>query len=54
MFPKEAEEDPMVSPRKQRKLRTLPTKHEVISALGVGGRWITTLPDLQVRPNVGA
>ncbi|XP_038076427.1 quinone oxidoreductase-like protein 1 [Patiria miniata] len=49
MFPKE-EEDPALSPRKQKKLRTLPTKHEVISALGVGGRWVTTQADLQIDP----
>ncbi|XP_071800938.1 quinone oxidoreductase-like protein 1 [Asterias amurensis] len=49
MFPKE-EVDPMLSPRKQKKLQTLPTKHEVISALGVGGRWVTTQMDLQLDP----
>ncbi|XP_022081677.1 quinone oxidoreductase-like protein 1 [Acanthaster planci] len=49
MFPKD-EEDPALSPRKQKKLRTLPTKHEVISALGVGGRWVTSQTDLQIDP----
>jgi NADPH:quinone reductase-like Zn-dependent oxidoreductase len=31
-------------------IRMLPTKHDVISCLAVGGRWITSCPSLQLDP----
>jgi len=49
MFPNE-EDDLTLSPIRRRQVKTLPTKHEIISALAVGGRWVTRQMDLQIDP----
>ena len=48
MYPNE-EDDLTLSPIRRKQLKTLPTKHEIISALAVGGRWVTRQMDLQVK-----
>ncbi|XP_072018784.1 quinone oxidoreductase-like protein 1 [Amphiura filiformis] len=49
VFPNE-EDDLTLNPARRRQLKTLPTKHEIISALAVGGRWITKQSNLQIDP----
>nr|XP_006811488.1 PREDICTED: quinone oxidoreductase-like protein 1-like [Saccoglossus kowalevskii] len=38
------------SPAKSKKDKHLPSKHEIIMSLGVGGRWITSQNNLQLDP----
>ena len=47
VFPNE-EDDLTLNPARRRQLKSLPTKHEIISALAVGGRWVTRQSNLQV------
>eukprot|EP00057_Strongylocentrotus_purpuratus_P004586 XP_003729008.1 PREDICTED: quinone oxidoreductase-like protein 1 isoform X1 [Strongylocentrotus purpuratus] len=49
MYPNEIDEEAGQSPKSKRKT-DLPEKHKVISALGVGGRWVTSQRDLQLDP----
>ncbi|XP_072178662.1 quinone oxidoreductase-like protein 1 [Diadema setosum] len=51
MYPNEVEEAGQ-SPKgdSSRSKRSLPEKHEVISTLGIGGRWVTSQRNLQLDP----